>query len=275
MAKRAGFIDAVKEKITGDGAQEMNINPDYGNQLIEKLIDGLPNPEKREELREARKKLREYIVYYVHKVVGEFAGEVNIWRLANEFDINPQAWWDPYFYLIGPDYPDLIFKAAREADPTAKLIINPAPGDPEDTYFYNITVPVIQRLKQKGIIDGVGDQAHEDASQPYDWKKRFDRDWGVEVVITERDVYLGNIPVDNRERFNLQAERYATSFKERLDHGVKIFTMWESFGDKDSWLERVPGSNPNADPTLFNDDGAPKPAYFAVRKVLLEKLAQK
>ena len=271
LAKQSGFTDAIKNNVSWDEARRMRTDPEYGNQLLENLVDSLPDPEKREELREVRRRLREFIAYYVQRVVGEFQGEVNIWRLANEFDMNPQSLWDPYFWLVGPDYPDLIFQAAREADPNAKLIINPAPGyEPGDPYFFDMTVPVIQRLKQKGIIDGVGDQGHEYASQPFNWKRRLDRDWGVEVLITERDVNLENVPGTQEERFELQAEIYAYSLREALSHNVKFFTLWESYGDdEDNWFERMVGEQ-NADPTIF-DDYQPKSAYF-VLKAELEKV---
>jgi len=276
FAEQAGFFDAIRDNISWDDAWRMNDDPDYGNQLLENLIDTLPDPQKREELRQARTKVREYYRYYVRTVISEFQGQVDIWVLANEYDINPDFQWDTLFWLAGPDYPDLIFQAAREADPSAKLIINPAPGkEPRDPYFFDMTTPVIQRLKARGVIDGVGDQGHEDASRPFDWEWRFNRDWGVEVLITERDVDLRNIAGSNEERYALQADIYAYFFREALDHGVKFFGLWECYGDKNSCLdERCPDGDPNADPTLFYDDYSPKPACFALKDELQERIDQ-
>jgi len=61
------------------------------------------------------------------------------------------------------------------------------------------------------------------------------------------------------------------------DVPILYFDMWEAWRDKDSWLERleVPGqSSPNADPTIFDDNSNPKPAYFALNDALQEMIDQ-
>jgi GH35 family endo-1,4-beta-xylanase len=287
LAEQSGFRKAI-QKLTYDQVKLMEDNPEQGNRLIETIIDGLPDPQMREQMKTARKEVRNYVVDYVKAVVGRFRGKVDIWKVVNEFDINPK--WnptdtiDPYFWMIGPDYPDIAFQAVRETDPNAYTMFSSLnigePGTPlQRQWSIGITAPVIERLKQKGLINAVGDQGHEDASQPFDWKERLayeQKIYGIDIIITERDVDLRNLSGDVSQRYERQAELYAASFQAALDAGVKYFTFWECFGDSDSWLERVPGiGSPNADPTLFYDDGTPKPAYFAVRQVLLERLARK
>ncbi len=278
LAEKSGYVAAVHD-LSYDEARRMNADPHYGNEIIANLISSLPNPEQRQRLSEARNSLREFIAYYVRTVVSEYQGKVDIWRVVNEFDINPKSTWDPYFWLAGPDYPDLAFQAAREADPNATLIMNPETISPEpeaDDWAFSITFPVTERLRAKGLVDGVGDQGHENAAKPFDWDARFalQEKYGLEVSITERDVDLGDISGSDAERFTLQAERYATSLRLALVNGVRTFSFWECFGDKYNWLERMHISNSKADPTLFYDDGNPKPAYFAVKKELQETIDQ-
>ena len=278
LAEKSGYIAAVHD-LSYDEARRMNADPHYGNEVIANLISSLSNPEQRQRLGEARNSLREFIAYYVRTVVSEYQGKVDIWRVVNEFDINPKSTWDPYFWLAGPDYPDLAFRAAREADPDAKLIMNPETISPEANagdWSFSITFPVTERLRAQGLIDGVGDQGHENAAQPFDWEARFALlgEYGLEVSITERDVDLGDISGSDEERFTLQAERYATALRLALMNGVRTFSFWECFGDKYNWLERMLISNSKADPTLFYDDGNPKLAYFAVKKELQETIDQ-
>jgi endo-1,4-beta-xylanase len=72
----------------------------------------------------------------------------------------------------------------------------------------------------------------------------------------------------NRSR--RQAKIYKEMFEVCLESGVcKSFSVW-GIGDKFHFLKdpRYRGSSPNADPTPFDDDLNPKPAYFALLDVL-------
>ena len=274
LAERSGFKAAINN-LSWDEVRNMNADPVYGQKRLESLIDSLPDPETRKELRQARAELRDYIIDYVKTIVGKFKGQVNIWIVVNEFDINPQSTWDPYFWLVGPDYPDLAFQAAREADPTAILITNQQSRQyDEQDWAYSILSPVVERLKQKGLIDGVGEMGHEKGSQPFAWERLFTllKKYGLEILITERDFDLRDVPGSDKERFELQARKIAESLRSAMKNGVRLYTFWECFGDSDSWLERHADGDTRADPTLFDDNGNPKPAYFAVKKVLEEKI---
>ena len=99
--------------------------------------------------------------------------------------------------------------------------------------------------------------------------------YGVPVYITEFDVNMSNVAGSRSERFQKQADIYKTIIRAALDSGVcRHIDFWD-VNDYNSWLDQRRGGNPNADPTLFDDDIHPKPAYFAVRQVLMERLTQK
>jgi hypothetical protein len=277
LAKQSGFLEAIK-KVDYHEYRALVDNPEQGDKLIERIIDGLPDPQMREEMREARKELREFIKNYIKLVVTTFKGKVDVWKVINELDINPMA--DPpdlYIWLI-PDYPDIAFQAVREAYPNAYTELSPLdvgiePGVPlTETWSIGITAPVVERLR--GLINAVADMGHEQLPSrlPFSWQERLTyqkKIYGVDIIITERDVDLRNLSGDANQRYEQQAEKYRESIGAALDAGVKYIILWECFGDGDSWLERVPGiGNPNADPTLFYDDGTPKPAYFAIKAEL-------
>ena len=101
------------------------------------------------------------------------------------------------------------------------------------------------------------------------------RSYGVPVYITEFDVDLRDVPGTMGERFALQANIYQEMLEACLESGVcESFTVW-GIRDNLSWLEWPIDStrtSPEADPTPFDDDLQPKPAYTALFGVLFENL---
>jgi endo-1,4-beta-xylanase len=73
-----------------------------------------------------------------------------------------------------------------------------------------------------------------------------------------------------------QAQIYKSVLEACLESQVcKSFTFWV-VGDKYSFLEKpefanVKGASLDADPTMFDDELNPKPAYFAIRDMLMRK----
>jgi endo-1,4-beta-xylanase len=73
---------------------------------------------------------------------------------------------------------------------------------------------------------------------------------------------------DQNHRWQVQASIYKSMLEACLEAGVcKGFTMW-GFADMYSWLVVGTNATPNSEPTMFDDQLQPKPAYFAVRDVL-------
>lgn len=274
LAEDSGFLDRLGQIDWSEFVDEMN--DEQREALIQQIINQLEEPY-RTNLINARSELRELMVNHVRTVVNRFKGKVDIYRVANEFDINPYSFWDPYFFLVGPlYYPDLAFETAREADPDAKLTINPQGVPGPNDFGYLITLPVVRRLRERGLIDYVGDQQHINAANPPNWEEVWDtlETYGIPAYPSEVDVNLKDITGSDEERFALQAEVYRNWFRAAIERGAELIVLWECFGDSDNWLERHADGSPNADPTLFFDDGNAKPAYFAIKDELQERIDQ-
>ena len=92
--------------------------------------------------------------------------------------------------LLGENFIDIAFKAAREADPNAKLYINDYSLDGPGNKLTGM-VNLINRLKSRGVpIDGVGTQAHLILGQVGGVQGSLQTlaTTGLEVAITELDI---------------------------------------------------------------------------------------
>src|SRR5205807_10088662 len=98
---------------------------------------------------------------HIHTVVGRYRGRVAQWDVVNE-GISGGFWLDG----IGPDYVDMAFRFAHEADASAKLFYN----DTDDEGLggrANAVYDAVKALKARGVpIDGVGLEAHFDLNSP-------------------------------------------------------------------------------------------------------------
>lgn len=219
---------------------------------------------------EAIRRLREHI----HTVIGRYKGRFQYWDVVNEV-IDPQqpdgirkGLWKE---VVGPEVIEIAFQAAREADPAAKLFYND----------FNEWVPakrelifkLVKGLKDKGLIDGIGLQAHYSMQSPT--PRELDEaiaryaELGLEIQITELDVEVnkdGKLTEFTSELAAAQAKRYREIFDVYLKHAGKISAvMTWNVTDNSSWLRNHPA--PHATwPLLFDGEGQPKPAFWAIVK---------
>jgi endo-1,4-beta-xylanase len=210
---------------------------------------------------------------HVTQIVSHYQGQMREWSVVNELD--------PRGILhtnIGPEYIEMAFEAARQTDPNAILIYNDFWNEYplRFPYYYNNyqTMEVVERLKNKGLIDGVGLQMHVFNPQVLPSKDvliEVMRGYGLPIYITELDVDISQITGTQQVRFAYQADIYRRITDACLESGVcKSMTVW-GIGDKYSWVETYLGE-PNADPTLFDDNLQPKPAYYAVQQSFYDHL---
>lgn len=229
-----------------------------------------------------RDQLLQLIHDHISTVVGHFKGRVNEWTVVNEAFGGNDQFWGP---RIGPEYIELAFRWAHEADPKAALILNQY-NDEDRRNQSNQTITdqtynLIKDLKEKGVpIDGVGMQMHLSIDDPPKKEDviqnmRHFGELGVSVYVTELDVNLYGASGTTEEKYARQAQVYRDMLGACLESGVcKSFTMF-GFYDPDSWLldptvQRDLGLHGEA-PLLFDANYSPKPAYFAIRDTLLGK----
>jgi endo-1,4-beta-xylanase len=217
-----------------------------------------------------RPELEQVLHDHIRKVVGHYRGKIAQWDVVNEaFDDDGELRNSVWMRVIGPEYIDLAFTWAHEADPDAKLYYND----------YNLEYPgqkasavnaLVRDLQSRGIpIDGVGIQAHEltvrapartdmqDALQGY-------ADLGLDVAITELDVGI-DLPSSDTKRA-VQANVYSDVLAACLSVSrCHTFVTW-GFTDKFSWIpSEIRGFG---DALPFDASYAPKPALTVLRSGL-------
>lgn len=235
---------------------------------------------------------------HIFTVVGHFKGRVKQWDVVNEAlsdapgELLRQT---PWLKAIGEDYIAEAFRAAHKADPKAILIYND----------YNIELAykrpkVLQLLKsllvQKVPVHAVGIQCHWRMDNPdFAEVEKAIRQFaalGLKVMITELDIgvlptryqgadisktetmlpeqqavmnpYTQGLPEEIAWK---HAERYRQAFEMFLRNKdvINRVTLWGTH-DGDSWLNNFPVRGRTDYPLLFDREGKPKPAFFAVQR---------
>jgi len=202
---------------------------------------------------------------HITQLVSHYQGGAREWVVVNE--LTPD---ELFSRRLGPDYVEIAFRAAREADPNAILIYNDFDNHTVGWTNYQHTLEIAQRLKALDLIDGVGLQMHiwcVDCAPEKDDLIIAMRSFGLPVYITELDVTMAGATGTRDEIWAQQALIYRHIMDACLESGVcKSFTVW-GIGDKYSWMASYMHS-PDAQATLFDDNLQPKPAYFAIQASL-------
>ncbi|WP_371408934.1 endo-1,4-beta-xylanase [Micromonospora zamorensis] len=199
--------------------------------------------------------LRNAAINHVTQVATHFRGKIHSWDVVNEAfaDGGSGGRRDSNLQRTGNDWIEAAFRAARAADPGAKLCYNDYNTDginAKSTGIYNM----VRDFKSRGVpIDCVGFQSHLGTSLAGDYQANLQRfaDLGVDVQITELDVMTGGN----------QANIYGSVTRACL--AVSRCTGITTWGvrDCDSWR----GSD-NA--LLFDCNGNKKAAYTNVLNAL-------
>lgn len=208
---------------------------------------------------ELRRILRDHITLEMKR----YRGRVAVWDVANEVvgddgRLRHSLWLD----TLGPSYIEDAYRWARAADPEAKLYLNEIGADTlgvKSDRLYELA----RSLKVKGLLDGVGFQAHLNLNGvPPDMRDNLRRftALGLKVAITEADVSLQQPAGD--AQLKVQADVYSELVRTCIAvDGCTSFTVW-GFTDRHSW---IPDSSPGyGSATLLDDELRPKPAYRAV-----------
>ena len=207
--------------------------------------------------------------------VSHYRGLVNIWDVVNEAINNDGTLRDSIWSRgIGPDYLDLAFRWAHEANPQARLFYNDYGGEglgQKSDEIYNLVSGMIKR----GVpINGVGLQMHVSVDgypPPQDVLANMKRlaALGLEVQITEMDVKIQDDPRLVQVRLAAEAQIYRDMLSACLAvEQCTAFVMW-GFTDRHSWIPGATG-HPDA-PLIFDAAYRPKPAFFALLNVLSQK----
>lgn len=241
--------------------------------------------------REALQNMRNHIA----AVVGRYKGRVKQWDVVNEAvsDSGEAILRDsPWRQAIGDDYIAEAFRAAHKADPDAILTYNDYSN--ESGPKRNKTLRLLKSLLAQGIpINAVGMQCHwllrAPLLQEADEAIRLYSALGLKVIISEFDIsvlplgnmgadiaateaptptsnpYTAGLPQDVSQKL---ADCYGQAFAMFLRHkkDVARVTLW-GVHDGTSWRNDFTVRGRTDYPLLFDRQGQPKAAFFAVQKV--------
>ncbi|WP_148272350.1 non-reducing end alpha-L-arabinofuranosidase family hydrolase [Micromonospora maris] len=203
--------------------------------------------------------LRSAMLNHVTRVATYYRGKIDSWDVVNEAfeDGNSGARRNSNLQRTGGDWIEAAFRAARAADPGAKLCYNDYNTDNWTWAKTQAVYNMVRDFKQRGVpIDCVGFQSHFNAQSAYNSNYRTTLSsfaaLGVDVQITELDIEGSG---------STQANTYRAVVNDCLAvprcNGI---TVW-GIRDSDSW--RSYGT-----PLLFDNNGNKKQAYTATLDAL-------
>ncbi|MFJ6167080.1 endo-1,4-beta-xylanase [Micromonospora orduensis] len=200
--------------------------------------------------------LRQAMLNHVTQVATHFRGQIYAWDVVNEAfeDGSSGARRDSNLQRTGNDWIEAAFRAARAADPGAKLCYNDYNTDNWTHAKTQAVYNMVRDFKSRGVpIDCVGFQSHFNNDSPYVSNYRTTLSsfaaLGVDVQITELDIQGAS----------------ATTYRSVVEDCLAVarcngITVW-GIRDSDSWRS-------SQTPLLFTSSGAKKPAYDSVLAAL-------
>lgn len=200
--------------------------------------------------------LRQAMIDHINGVMGHYKGKIAQWDVVNEAfaDGSSGARRDSNLQRTGNDWIEAAFRAARAADPAAKLCYNDYNVENWTWAKTQAMYNMVKDFKQRGVpIDCVGFQSHFNSGSPYNSNFRTTLQnfaaLGVDVAITELDIQ------------GASASTYASVTNDCLAVSRCLgITVW-GVRDSDSWRS-------GDTPLLFNNDGSKKAAYTSVLNAL-------
>ncbi len=235
-----------------------------------------------------RQNARQLLTDHIRTVVSHFRGRMQSWDVVNEA-VNPADGRpdglrnSPWLQLIGPDYIELAFRTAAEADPEAILTYNDFDIETDQRRQVEKrrqVLALLRRLKAAGVpVGALGIQSHLHAADPKPGASltafiRTCAQMGLQVFVTEMDVNCHGLDLNQEKRDELVARIYRDYLDRVLaEPNVPIALTW-GITSAYSWLNS-PWRQDNAllrgarqRPLPFDDDFNPTPAFFALRAAL-------
>jgi endo-1,4-beta-xylanase len=209
-----------------------------------------------------RDELTEVLRTHIHTVVGRYRGRVHYWDVVNE---GISDWWGLrktiWMRTIGPEYIQMAFRFAHEADPDAVLFYNDYGVEGLGKKSERMYELISELLERDAPIHGVGLQSHLNLGQGIPGREELEANlrriegFGLQIHLTEVDV--GAPEPTSEARLRKQAILYQRLMDACLAvRSCRAFVTW-GFTDAHSWI-----------PSFFPGLGAALPFDSALRRKL-------
>ena len=209
---------------------------------------------------------------HITTVVSHFKGQISAWDVVNEGITDSGTMRNSIWHkTIGPEYIDLAFQWAHEADPDALLFYNDYNAEGIGGKSMAVNDLVTDLVERDIPVHGVGLQFHTALSggaQPSELELNIkELSLGLVVHITEMDIRI--LDPANEGKLMEQAKIYYDITKVCLEsEACQALVLW-GFTDKHSW---IPWANKGYGSALiFDESYQPKPAYNALISALAEE----
>lgn len=207
---------------------------------------------------------------YVTTVVRRYRGRIAAWDVVKgALDDKGHLLETRFLEKLGANYIAEAFRVAHAADPDASLFYSESGAESPGAKQRGL-IELVRDLKQAGVpLHGVGLQAHLQAHCPPSKTSVADcvralSNLGVDVVLSEMDVRIRDLPGDLPSRLEVQRRIYADIIAACLPiERFRGVTFW-GVTDGYSWIDQHFGPD---DPLLFSEDYVRKPAWHGVFKV--------
>lgn len=230
-----------------------------------------------------RQNARQLLINHVRTVVSHYRGRMHSWDVVNEIlepadrrsDLFRSSLW---LELLGPEWIDLAFHTAHEADPATLLVYNEnwLESDRETSRTKRQRVlELLAEWKRRGVpVQALGLQAHllTDERLAQDLGQFVERvaGLGLKVLVTELDVRDRNAPPTLAQRDSMVAGKYADFLAAVLPSQAVAAVITWGLSDRYTWINHHPGSR-RADglpsrPLPFDADFEPTPAWHAMAR---------
>jgi endo-1,4-beta-xylanase len=208
--------------------------------------------------------LKDLMIAHIAIEAGRYRGAIYAWDVVNEPFADDGKWRNSIWYeAMGPDYVAMALKAARAADPDAKLYINDYNVETASPKMQALR-DLVASLKRDGVpIDGVGLQSHFIAgSTPGDLEATMAEfaALGVDVAVTELDLRI-RLPADEK-LLRMQAEDYASVARACRETARCVGVTTWGVTDARSWIPSFFSGYGAALP--FDENYRPKPAVASI-----------
>jgi endo-1,4-beta-xylanase len=273
------FIQPLKDVYTFNETDTFVEAAENNNILVHghALVMGKATPEWMQKTPENERK--KVMTDHINTTVSRYKGKVAQWDVVNEpmsedaIDykegrpgLRKHMWID----AMGEEYIDIAYKAARQADPQAKLFLNDF-GLEKDGERWNAFLNLVKRLQSRGVpIDGVGFESHvyhtpADDIDPVVLKQHIQTlaALGLESRISEIDV-LGDDPFYQAKQYS---DVLAVCLSEPTCTSYGVWGITDLYGST-TLSDRYPIML--GDSLLWDENYKAKPAYKSIQDTLVK-----